>query len=144
MDKLIKIKMTNTESIETKVNTGEVAKRKKGVTLGKYLLLSFLAGCAGMQRSCSSCMAEEFAADWIVAEYNYMGTPTHCWKLENTSIANESQSDGIYWLDRGTHNLVHISGWYNRVQVENNMWQEAANSLGISLDRCTDGKYRSE
>lgn len=94
-----------------------------------------LAGCAGFNRSCSSCNAESFGADWLVAQYRYDGTVMKCWRLENTSIANEEGSDGVYWKTPLGH-LVHISGWYNRVQVEAKGWADAAAALGVDLDGC--------
>lgn len=108
---------------------------------GKYALIATAIGCAGMQRGCSSCNASSFGADWIAVQYNATGEPINCWQLPNTSVDNESQSDGIYWLDKNTGNLVHISGWYNRVQVNDRRWEEAAKSLGVDLNRCKDGKY---
>jgi hypothetical protein len=102
--------------------------------------LLLLAGCAGWQRDCNSSVASSFGADWIVLQYGFDGTPINCWKLTNTGITNEQGTDGIYWQDPAGH-LVHISGWYNRVQVNNNDFAGAAKSIGIELDRCTGGKY---
>lgn len=98
-----------------------------------------LTGCAGFQRSCSSFNAQNFASDWIVVQYSYNGVPINCWKLPNTSISNEDHSDGIYWLDQNTGNLVHISGWYNRVQGRN--WATSAKTLSIDEKLCGDGAY---
>jgi len=108
-----------------------------------FLSIFFLTGCAAVSRDCSSANAGNFGADWIVVQYQANGTPTNCWKLENTAIDNEAHSDGIYWLDPRGH-LVHISGWYNRVQVERRNWDEAASSIGVDLSRCKNGKYISE
>ena len=105
------------------------------------LSLAVLSGCAGVQRSCSSWRAGSFGADWIVVQLRADGTPVNCWQLRNTSIDNESQSDGIYWLDPHHRHLVHISGWYNRVQVSNGDFAQAAGLLGVELDRCEDGRY---
>ena len=102
--------------------------------------LLLLAGCAGWERDCNSSVASSFGADWIVLQYGFDGTPINCWKLTNTGITNEQGTDGIYWQDPAGH-LVHISGWYNRVQVNNNDFAGAAKSIGIELDRCTGGKY---
>lgn len=115
-----------------------------GKRIATYALVGSLVGCAGIQRSCSSCAAENFASDWIVVQYDLKGKPINCWKLPNTSITNEQGSDGIYWLDSNTDNLVHISGWYNRVQVSRGQYDDAAKSLGIELSRCEDGKYLPE
>jgi hypothetical protein len=46
------------------------------------------------------------------------------------------------WLDPHGSHLVHISGWYNRVQVNNGDWNGAAATLGIDLSRCHDGVYQ--
>jgi len=102
-----------------------------------------LGGCAGMQRSCTSWSAQQFGSDWIVVQYRFDGTAFNCWKLKNTSVQNEEKSDGIYWLDAELGHLVHISGWYNRVQVNKSNYQEAATLLGIELNRCGSGKYTS-
>jgi hypothetical protein len=99
-----------------------------------------LAGCAGFERGCSSTMAGSFGADWIVVQFDTAGHPFNCWVLQNTSISNEDHSDGIYWLEP-SGNLVHLSGWYNRVQVSNGAWVKAAKSLGVDKDACRDGKY---
>lgn len=108
-----------------------------------FTLLLLFAGCAGTQRSCASCNAENFGADWVVVQYKYDGAPVNCWKLPQTSIDNEAHSDGIYWLEPSGH-LVHISGWYNRVQVSHNDFEGAAKSIGIDLSRCAGGQYKAE
>lgn len=103
-------------------------------------LVVFLLGCAGIQRDCSSCGAQSFGGDWIIVQYRADGTPMNCWKLRNAPVSNEEHSDGIYWQDRGGH-LVHISGWYNRVQVQGERWDEAAMALGVDNHRCKSGVY---
>ena len=107
------------------------------------LLLLYMMGCAGWGRQCSSCTAESFGADWIVLQYGMDGKPINCWVLEDTSIDNEGASDGIYWLDRNEGHLVHISGWYNRVQLGSgkNSKETAAKLLGIDLKQCVNGRY---
>lgn len=112
---------------------------KKIISVGATCLV--LASCAGWQRSCSSFNAEQFGSDWIVVQYKMDGTPFNCWKLPSTSITNEGGSDGIYWKDVNTTHLVHISGWYNRVQLGTGKWSEAATLLGVEADKCGDGKY---
>ena len=106
-----------------------------------WLFLLALCGCASWDRSCSSCSAETFGSDWIVLQYGYDGKPINCWKLGNTSITNEAQSDGIYWKAPEGH-LVHVSGWYNRVQVDHNDYAGAAKQLGIDLNACSEGAYK--
>lgn len=99
-----------------------------------------LVGCAGMERECSSCGAQNFGADWIVVQYRNDGVPVVCWQLRETSVTNEEHSDGIYWKAPEGH-LVHISGWYNRVQVDHGDYAGAAKSLGIDLASCKGGRY---
>ncbi len=100
----------------------------------------FLAGCAGLSRDCSSCMAGATGADWLVVQFKMDGEPINCWQLQNVSMSNEERSDGIFWQSVDGH-LVHLSGWYNRVQVGNGGWKSAAAALGVDLERCTGGKY---
>ena len=73
--------------------------------------------------------------DWVVAQYGYDCKPINCYKLVNAAVTNEPQSDGIYWED-SNGNLVHISGWYERVQVERNQWEQAAKTLRVDLKDC--------
>ncbi len=110
-----------------------------------YLLrLAFFAllltGCAGFQRDCSSSCAQSLGGDWIIVQYRFDGTPINCWELRNTAVSSEDHSDGIYWQDPQGH-LVHISGWYNRVQVMGNRWDEAAKTLGVEDTKCKNGVY---
>lgn len=105
-----------------------------------FALLLFLCSCAGMQRDCSSGWASAAGADWIVVQYKADGRAFNCWKLENTSMSNEQASDGIYWKDPSGH-LVHISGWYNRVQVFGHAYGEAAATVGVKLSSCVGGAY---
>jgi hypothetical protein len=107
----------------------------------KFAVLSLLiVGCAAQERSCASCNAETYGADWVVVQYRYDGAPINCWSLRNVSITNEPHSDGVYWLDPAGH-MVHISGWYNRVQVGHGDFATAANAVGVDVNRCTNGTY---
>lgn len=99
-----------------------------------------IAGCDGFARGCRSDIARGFGADWIIVQYNYTGEPVLCWKLDDASVTNETNSDGIYWSHRG--HLVHISGWYNRVQVSGGDWMTAANSVGVDMAHCNNGVYQ--
>ena len=101
----------------------------------------FLTGCASINRDCQSYGASNFGADWIVLQYGYDGKPINCWKLNNAAITNEGQSDGIYWQAHGGH-MVHISGWYNRVQVTRGDYETAAKQLGVDLSLCGEGTYK--
>jgi hypothetical protein len=100
------------------------------------VLLFFLGACAGTQRGCASCAATEMGADWVVVQMDMNGHAFRCWRLNSVSIANEPQSDGIYWLDSESGNLVHISGLYNRVQVVDDHWDHAYHELGLTQDLC--------
>ncbi|MEK7648404.1 MAG: hypothetical protein AAB400_00615 [Patescibacteria group bacterium] len=107
------------------------------VVFTTFVLL--LSGCAGMFRSCSNDWAETAGADWIVIERNCNGTPVTCYKLKSVSVTNEPHSDGIQW-NAGLH-MMHVSGWYNRVQVHGRKWDEAAQMLGIDANLCGMGTY---
>lgn len=113
------------------------------MTIKHLLGFLFLTGCAGIQRDCSSHVATEFGSDWIIVQYRNDGTPMNCWKLKNVGVANETGTDGIYWQAPGGH-LVHLSGWYNRVQVSGGNFKEAAMSVGVDESRCDSGIYKSE
>lgn len=119
---------------------------RRSITLSSLLITMVVAmvvaGCAGFDRGCQSCTAENFGSDWIIVQYQYNGTPINCWTLKSTSVANENGSDGIYWKTPSGH-LIHISGWYNRVQVVNRDFETAAIVLGISLAWCGEGKYNA-
>lgn len=104
-------------------------------------LLAFLSGCAGWSRGCSSEWAGMAGADWIVTTNGADGRVVMCWKLSDTSVANEHATNGIYWKDSNNGHLVHLDGWYNRVQVERGDFASAAKEVGVDLDRCVGGKY---
>ena len=107
------------------------------------VLLLVLAACAGTARDCSSSCASNFGSDWIVVQYQYDSQPMNCWALRNTAIDTEG-SNGIFWQDPGSSNLVHVSGIaLNRVQVQGGRWQEAADHLGINLKSCDNGRYKA-
>lgn len=109
----------------------------------KYLQLIpaiLLFACAGTMRDCRSSCAGSLGADWIVVQYRADGSPMNCWRLPGVSIDNEGSSDGIYWASTDGH-LVHISGWYNRVQISHSDWKAAAKMVGVELDRCGAGAY---
>lgn len=100
-----------------------------------YALLIIFGGCAGTQRGCASSCAEELGADWVVVQVDMRGRPFRCWELHDVSIANEHASDGIYWEDEHG-NLVHISNFYNRVQVTGRNWEAAYATLGLAPGAC--------
>ncbi len=108
-----------------------------------YVPLLVLFGCAGLVRDCQSCEATNLGADWIVVQFDMGGQPFNCWKLRGKSISNEQKSDGIFWVSDSKH-LIHISGWYNRIQVINGDFEGAAEEIGVELDRCVDGAYEPD
>lgn len=105
------------------------------------LVCALVSGCAGFNRSCSSFNAQNFGADWIVAQYDMNGHPYNCWKLTNVSVANEEGSDGIHWAEGTLGHLVHISGWYDRVQVQGGDFAGAAQLVGVDVNQCGNGHY---
>ena len=107
--------------------------------LGACALLA--SGCAGVSRDVSSIVASEIGADWIVVQYRFDGTAMNCWKLRDVGITNEPKSDGIFWKDSATGHLVHISGWYNRVQVTGDDFVTAGQLTGIEAASCGSGVY---
>lgn len=98
--------------------------------LKMLLPILLVAGCAGTMRKCSSDWAEVAGADWLIVQYKYDGTSLRCWKLPNTSVANEENSDGVYWKSPDGH-LIHLSGWYSRVQVAGGNFDGAAREIGV-------------
>ena len=111
------------------------------------LFALLLVGCAGLGRDCSSCSAENFGADWVVIQMDFNGRPYRCWELPNTSITNEDNSDGIYWKENASGNLLHLSGHYNRVQVMSGNWDRAFAELGLIRESCVQiqaGRYNPE
>lgn len=94
-----------------------------------------IAGCDGCERGFADDNARRFGADWIVVQYDYTDAPFRCWRLEDVSVANEHNSDGIYWLAEGG-NLVHLSGMYTRIQVENDNWAQGFAEIGLTAEGC--------
>lgn len=106
----------------------------------RTLVLLFLLLLSGCQGSCAEQAWKEVRgaaeANWIIVQYDAMGVPMACWKLRDSAVSNEPNSDGIYWLTLDGH-LVHISGHYNRIQVEGyEAWDSAYAELGITAEEC--------
>lgn len=110
--------------------------------LRPFAVLFVLAmGCAGMARDCSSCNAGSFGADWLLVQYQYDSKPMNCWQLRSTALEAEG-SNGLFWKDNTSGNLVHISGIaLNRVQISGDNWKQAAEHLGVDLSACKNGRY---
>ena len=103
------------------------------------LALLALVSCGkGQQRTNAVVNADYYGEDWIVAQDNASKEVYRCWTLHNVSIANEEHSDGIHWLDN-SNNIVHISGWYNRITVSNSNWELAAKQIDVDLKKCHNG-----
>lgn len=107
----------------------------------KIIPFLLLIGCANVKRNLYSDYAKQFGSNYIIVQYRADGVPMNCWQLKSTSISNEPNSDGISWIDSSTNNLVHISGWYNMVQVNNNDYEAAAKIVGADLAACKNGHY---
>lgn len=105
------------------------------------LLLGMATGFVGWNRNCAKSCAENVGSDWIVVQYSAVGETLHCWRLKGVGITNEGHSDGIYW-QAPSGNLVHISGWYNRIQIggfrDSERWNKAAEDLHVNLAKCTE------
>ena len=111
-----------------------------GVGVIFAILLLFFWG--GISRSCSSMMATARGSDWVIAQYDLAGYPYRCWELHDTSVANEANTDGIYW-EAESGNLVHISGFYTRVQVKDDKWDDAFKTVGVTSAQCTEIRSRT-
>ncbi|MFC1640879.1 hypothetical protein ACFL2D_02385 [Patescibacteria group bacterium] len=84
-----------------------------------------------------SCCATGFGSDWVVVELTEAGAiPYRCWELRGVSITNEQNSDGIYWLDKKSNNLIHASGSYDYVQVQGGDWDDAFANINMTQETC--------
>lgn len=103
----------------------------------------FMVSCASIDRGCSSCWAENMGADWVVVELTEMdGTPYRCWELRNVALSSEEGSDGIYWKDTISGNLIHVSGSYDYVQVKGDSWDAAFTQINMTRNVCTTVRNR--
>jgi hypothetical protein len=107
--------------------------------LRRLLFFILLTSCAAWDRECAQCGTEVHGANWLVVQLKMDGEIKNCWQLKDLAVANERSSDGIWWVDRNEQ--VHISGWYNYVQVHD--WNTAAVTLGVNLAQCTGGRYHT-
>jgi hypothetical protein len=108
------------------------------------ILMLGLTACQGLDRGVSSFTASSFGANWIVVQYRFDGEPMNCWKLTDAAIENEAASDGIYWKDPSSGNLVHISGWYNRVQVTDKIVTETRKARGLEVGPTKTERHEPE
>lgn len=106
-------------------------RRNKGEGWGPFLvgiailivIIFVVNGPAGCSRQIDSWKASSLGADWLVVQYSQDGRVINYWKLENSSVGNEKESDGIYFTD-GDGNVVHLSGHYVYVQVKDSSWEK--------------------
>ena len=97
----------------------------------------FMVSCASIDRGCSSCYAVNVGADWVVVELTEVnGTPYRCWQLEGVALSSENGSDGIYWKDTVSGNLIHVSGSYDYVQVVRGNWYDAFKQINMTEEAC--------
>lgn len=80
-------------------------------------LILIMLGPAGLARGMQKWSASAYGSDWLVVQYTQSGSIISVWELRDKSVASESNSDGINFVD--SHgNMVHLSGHYVYVQVD--------------------------
>ena len=82
------------------------------ILLGIFLVI----GPKGCSRHYNAWVSDAYGADWLVVQYAMDGSIIAKWRLANKSIGNESNSDGIFFLD-SSGNIVHLSGHYIYVRI---------------------------
>lgn len=103
--------------------------------IGIWVFVAFLStGCAGTMRKCDMACSSEMGANWLVVQRDNAGKTVRCWKLYDVSIGDSAEVDGIYW-QAVDGSIVHITGWFDRVQVESS-WDKAAALLDVDLTTC--------
>lgn len=91
-------------------------------------LIVFAAiGPAGCSRSVSAWHASAYGSDWLVVQYAQDGSIMNHWELRSKSVANETNSDGINFMDNDG-NMVHLSGHYTYIQIDGESGMKAAKS----------------
>jgi len=81
-------------------------------------------------------VATNLGANWVVVELTEAeAKPYRCWELHGVTITSEEGSDGIFWKDSQTGNLIHVSGSYDYVQVKGT-WDAAFQQLGLTKESC--------
>jgi hypothetical protein len=79
--------------------------------------IGFVIGPNRINRFWENYKSDAYGSDWLVIKENMNGDAIHYWELKNTSIGNEENSDGIYFLD-GNEDIVHLSGFYTYIEVK--------------------------
>lgn len=82
------------------------------------LLLAVFAsiGPAGCSRMVQTGFASGWGSDWLVVQYAQDGSVIASWELTGASVASETNSDGINFVD-SSGAVVHLSGHYVYVQI---------------------------
>jgi hypothetical protein len=89
------------------------------------LLIFLIMGPAGISRAFQKWNASAYGSDWVIVQYTQDGSIISHWELTDKSVASETNSDGINFVDRDG-NMVHLAGHYVYVQVNGSMGQKAA------------------
>ena len=90
--------------------------------------LFILVGPKGCQNKIRSWSSSAYGSDWLVVQYAYDGTVIASWELNNKAVDNETNSDGIRFIDKNS-NVVHLSGHYVYIEVREKRWEEARTKL---------------
>ena len=98
------------------------------ILLSVLAIVAIVMGPAGIERSFSGWSASAYGSDWLVIQYTQDGSVISSWELKDKSVGNESNSDGIYFVD-DSDNVVHLSGHYIYVQIKNGNWDSAKDRL---------------
>lgn len=98
-----------------------------GMILFAIIVVLLVVGPAGCYRSVCAWQAQAYGSDWLVIQYAQDGSVINHWELINTSVASESQSDGIQFPDTDG-NMVHLSGHYVYAQVSGAQGMRVAKS----------------
>jgi hypothetical protein len=81
-----------------------------------FLIGAVVWGPAGMSRGIQKWSVSAYGSDWLVVQYTQDGSIISVWELKDKSVASESNSDGINFVD-DHGNMVHLAGHYVYVQV---------------------------
>jgi hypothetical protein len=126
------IKMSLFDTVD-KSNRTKLERFKPAIIIATLVLLIIIIivaimGPAGIERSFSGWSASAYGSDWLVIQYTQDGSIISAWELKDKSVGNESNSDGIYFVD-DSDNVVHLSGHYIYVQIKNGNWDAAKDRL---------------
>jgi len=89
--------------------------------VGILLIIGILSLNKNCQRMAAAGWSEVAGADWLVVQYSQDGGVINYWALTDKSVGQETQSDGIYFID-DDESVVHLSGHYIYVERKNVSW----------------------